>query len=279
LSAIAEDAVHLPDLSTLGAISVGEERLAPDDALKAARRHCKQIVTLNDNAAYPHSLRGSSCAIQMAGGHFIFCTGHQIADYPPDQIAVVPRIADQLTITCSAAHRPTVEGEDPNEDVNDVRALEIRPENYAFEGLSSEFLPLREEHLFPTGHVSPSGVFYALGFPSTRQKVDYDAHPRIQANQVLIKGSYDGTSANSPCIHRITMEADMPFDPDGMSGGPIYYLGGAPGTYFLGLAGMIVRGSSQSRTLHFIDSQYLWDVATSAINGGQQDSQPQTLEP
>lgn len=264
----------LPDLSDLSAIAVGPTRVSPELALKAARRHCKQILTLNADETYPHSLRGSSCAVQMAGGHFIFCTAHQIRDYPPDQIVVVPRIEDQLTITCSAAHKPTVEGEDPNEDVNDVRALEIRPENYAYEELGSEFLPLNSTRLFPTGNVSTSGIFYAVGFPSSRQRVEYEGSPQILANQILVKGRYEGPSPHAPRLHRLTMDIDELFDPDGMSGGPVYFIGGRPGAYFLGLAGMIVRGSSQSKTLHFLDSQYLWDVAESAMASNEPKSQP-----
>jgi hypothetical protein len=51
------------------------------------------------------------------------------------------------------------------------------------------------------------------------------------------------------------------FDADGMSEGPVFYIGGAPGSYFVGFAGMIMRGGKASNYLHFMAADFLIQMA------------------
>jgi hypothetical protein len=51
------------------------------------------------------------------------------------------------------------------------------------------------------------------------------------------------------------------FDADGMSGGPVFYTGGAPGSFFVGFAGMVMRGGENSSYLHFMAADFLIDMA------------------
>jgi hypothetical protein len=50
-------------------------------------------------------------------------------------------------------------------------------------------------------------------------------------------------------------------DADGMSGGPVFYIGGAPGNYFAGFAGMLMRGGSDANYLHFMSAGFMIDLA------------------
>jgi hypothetical protein len=72
-----------------------------------------------------------------------------------------------------------------------------------------------------------------------------------------VSGEYAGQS-NSPHLHRIKMGRKEIFDVDGMSGGPIFYLGTTGvGEYFAGFAGMIMRGGAKSDFIHFIDAEFM----------------------
>jgi hypothetical protein len=101
-------------------------------------------------------------------------------------------------------------------------------------------------------------------YPSERQVVDYE-ESRIQARPLEVPGIYDG-GTGSPHLHRIKMQREKPFDADGLSGGPIFYVGGSPGNYFAGFVGITVRGSATSDYLHFIATQHLIDIALDAAS-------------
>ena len=55
-----------------------------------------------------------------------------------------------------------------------------------------------------------------------------------------------------------------PMDADGMSGGPVFHIGGGPGSYFAGFAGMLLRGGRASAYLHFMSAGFLLDLALEA---------------
>jgi hypothetical protein len=44
--------------------------------------------------------------------------------------------------------------------------------------------------------------------------------------------------------------------------GPVFYIGGAPGDYFAGFAGMVMRGGRDQ--LHFMSAGFLIDLALEA---------------
>jgi hypothetical protein len=48
-------------------------------------------------------------------------------------------------------------------------------------------------------------------------------------------------------------------DADGMSGCPVFYIGRAPGDYFAGFAGVVMRGGGNH--LHFMSAGFLLDLA------------------
>jgi hypothetical protein len=52
------------------------------------------------------------------------------------------------------------------------------------------------------------------------------------------------------------------FNPGGMSGGPVFYLGGTLGDYFMGFAGIVIRGSKSSEILHFLAADFVRHFAS-----------------
>lgn len=138
-------------------------------------------------------------------------------------------------------------------------------ERYGVENLTSEFFPVEETNLWPTGTVKLP--FMVFGYPSSQQLFDEE---RIGARSVEVKATYDGGSA-SPHLQRIKLE--NPYDADGMSGGPVFYIGGAPGGYFAGFAGLLMRGGSKTSYLHFMGAGFLIDLALETETEPWADSQ------
>jgi hypothetical protein len=222
----------------------------------ALHKFCKNILVVTGDEQFPYSFRGSGTAVRIAGRHFLFCCRHQIGDCTPGQIAI--RISfEKRIISASTMRWPQVADGDQDGDSADFVVFEYFPEHHPVPNLTSEFFPLDEERIWPTGSVKLP--FMIFGYPSERQVVDYE-ESRIQANSLEVPGIYDG-GTSSPHLHRIKMQRDKPFDADGLSGGPIFYVGKSPGGYFAGFVGITVRGSATSDYLHFIAAHHLLNIA------------------
>jgi hypothetical protein len=217
-------------------------------------KFCKHIFVVTGDEQFPYSFRGSGTAVKIAGRHFLFCCRHQIGDCSPEQIAIRVSFGTQI-FSASTMRWPSVPDDDQDGDSSDFVVFEYFPEKYAAPNLTSEFFPLDERRIWPTG--STKLPFMIFGYPSSRQIVE---ESRTQANSLEVPGIYDG-GTSSPHLHRLKMQRDKPFDADGLSGGPIFYVGGSTGSYFAGLVGMTVRGSATSDYLHFIAAHHLLDIA------------------
>ena len=246
--------LDLAGLSRAKSVRVGALSHPAADAERVLHRYCKHIFVLNDSDEYPYSFRGSGAAIRFGAQHLMFCTSHQFSDLEPDRIAIVPSVARTKTITASTLH--VTHPHDPADDGEylDVRAFEFRVEKYDIPNLTSDFFSIDETSLWPSGSLS-THRFFVFGFPFKRQSVDFDT-PRIDARVVAVGATYDGKSA-ADWVHRIRMDRREPFDPDGMSGGPVFYLGRRGADFFMGFAGIVVRGSASSELLHFIEAGFL----------------------
>ncbi len=60
-----------------------------------------------------------------------------------------------------------------------------------------------------------------------------------------------------------------------MSGGPVFYTGRIGVSFFIGWAGMIMRGGDNSEYLHFLAAQHLiemvlhWPIIAASASAGQ----------
>jgi hypothetical protein len=243
-------------LGLTSALSVQVGSLWHDSMIleQVLRKFCKHIFVVTGDEQFPYSFQGSGTAVRIAGRYFLFCCRHQIGDCMPDQIAI--RISHEKQIIFASTMRwPQSPDGDEDGDSADFVVFEYLPKNYPVLNLASEFFPLDEERIWPTG--SAKLPFMIFGYPSERQVVDYEAG--IQANCLEVPGIYDG-GTSSPHLHRIKMQREKPFDADGLSGGPIFYVGGSSDRYFVGFAGITARGSATSDYLHFITAHHLINV-------------------
>jgi hypothetical protein len=216
------------------------------------QKFCKPIFALTDDSQFPYCLMGSGVAVKMADRHFLFCCRHQIRDYTPDKIAI-PLSFETKIISASTMRALAITDANRDDDVIDIAAFEYNVQDYGVANLTSEFFPIDDARIWPTR--SAQMPFMVFGYPSTRQLFD---ETRIGARSIEVQAVYDG-GTSSPHLHRITMEKAL--DADGMSGGPVFYIGGAPGSYFVGFAGTVMRGGKNSKYLHFMAADFLLHMA------------------
>jgi hypothetical protein len=198
---------------------------------------------------------GSATAIKMAGRHFVFCCHHQVREYTPDKIAI-PLSFEPKIMSATSMRRLAVTDENEGDDTIDVVAFEYNIDDYSVPNLTSEFFPADDRRIWPYG--SAQLPFMVFGYPSERQQFE---EVRIGTRSIEIQAIYDG-GTSSPHLHRVKIA--RAFDADGMSGGPVFYVGARPRSYFVGFAGMVIRGGRESNYLHFMAADFMLEMALQA---------------
>lgn len=225
-------------------------------------RFAKQLFILTNFPGVPYRLVGTGTAISSAGLHLLLCCHHQFRDAQPDQVAIHSFSANSM-ITGSRVIFPTVDENNADTDFIDVRAFEFRPGNYGIPNLSRDFFEISEENHWSR---SRAEMFLVLGYPSQLQNADYET-PEIKSRAVFVSTRYDGAS-HSPFVHRLRMERErLRFDADGMSGGPVFYIGRRDREFFVGFAGMTIRGGANTDILHFVSADFLLTFVDDVVSG------------
>ncbi len=237
-------------------LEVGRLVILARDLENYLKRFCKHLFILTGDNDHPYRLLGSATALKIRDRYLLYCCGHQIDDVDPSMVCFL-HAESNTTISGSRIIWPTKTAENTDVDWTDVRGIQYVPESYALANLSSHFF-----EIIPRRNVWPKDFrehFLIFGYPSERQRLDYQDGPslkHIHGVQTFTTGTYDGPS-NSPFVHRLKMSRTEVFNVDGMSGGPIFYLGTRGiGDYFVGFAGIIQRGGRESDYLHFLEADF-----------------------
>jgi hypothetical protein len=233
----------------------------PAGSLESAlKKYCKKLFIHTGVSEFPYEFFGSASALKIGSKHLVFCCGHQIDQYNPENVSIL-HVATNNTISGGRKIWPTVTDDNKDTDWIDVRALEYPIQQFEIPNLSSDFFSIeKHKNVWPiNSELGTKTVFLLYGYPTEHQVVDYEI-PRIHNVATCTTALYDGPS-NSPYVHRIRMTRKDVFDSDGMSGGPVFYLGSTGvGEYFVGFAGMIVRGSQTSDFIHFVEARFLLTI-------------------
>jgi hypothetical protein len=217
----------------------------------AVARYTKQIFCLTHHADCPYAFLGSATAVRFRNRSFLVWCRHQTKDYYPSDVAI-PIEAGKVLISGSRFLFIEPDLLNQDEDFVDLCAMEFPIEKYDSANLVSWFFRL-------TGAECWSGnedaQFFLFGYPTALRTVDYEI-PHVDVKQVVTSGRYHHASA-SRYLHCLEMTRTANFAADGLSGGPVYQLARTRDGYFVGLAGIIMRGSDTSDYIYFIDARFL----------------------
>lgn len=187
--------------------------------------------------------------------HLFAC--HQFKQHwVPDEIAFCIFKTDTI-ISATSMVEPILDEHNRDTDYVDARAFGFDIAKYDYSNLESEFFPATDERIWPEdSHNYPLLVY---GYPTCLQDVDYST-PKVASKAIEVTGLYDG-GTNSPHVNRIRLDRNSQFDADGMSGGPVFYIGRGRRGYFIGWAGMVIRGGGPAcEFIHFLSSRYLVEM-------------------
>ena len=200
----------------------------------------------------PYTLRGSATGVRYGSEFLLFCCQHQFKDYDHNDVVVAVDKAAKTLVSGSEARWPTPTPENHGEEFLDVCAMRFQPERYGEPALERGFFPLIDVDCW---NGSQDTHLFVYGYPSSFHNVDY-AVPHIDVKQVVTSGAVIGRS-HARGVVQIRMTRTNPFPADGLSGGPVFHLSRDHSGFFVGLAGLVMRGSQTSDYLHMLDVRYL----------------------
>lgn len=138
-----------------------------------------------------------------------------------------------------------------NEDFRDIYMLRVNMEEF-WDSTDSELYAWNiKRDFFDCSKLSLGEELFLLGFPFESRFVDYEVK-RIHFTKTVLRGIYDGPTTEEYC-HKLRLETSITLEQlDGLSGGTVFRYPRnleEPSQ----LVGLLVRGTSQSGIVHFID--------------------------
>ena len=119
---------------------------------------------------------------------------------------------------------------------------------------------------WPLGKPRAGDRLLIAGYPATDRDVDYKLC-RLKALGREIEGRYLQPSPSRWCHEMQLTELDGIDDLDGFSGSPVFLLAALRGDVAtVRLAGMLLRGSANSRRAHYVDAEVLVRFSRAARN-------------
>ncbi|OAF11428.1 hypothetical protein AYJ54_08390 [Bradyrhizobium centrolobii] len=218
--------------------------------------YTKQTFCLTGHPQYPYSFLGSATALRLGDKCFVLWCRHQTREYAPNDVTIP---IEGGTILVSGSRLLFVDDDESNtdEEFKDLQAMEFVPENYKSPNLEAVFFPLREDDVWKG---DPDAKFYLFGYPTELRSVDYEL-PHVHVGQVVTTGEYKGAS-HARYVHSLNITGKGSFAQDGLSGGPVYHVANDKDGFYIGLAGIMVRGGNQH--VHFIDVRFVLSLLRSA---------------
>lgn len=238
------------------AVRIGRLWVPGRQAENLLGNYTKQIFCLTGHETFPYSLLGSATAIRLADRCFLVWCRHQTKDYAPNDVT----IAIEGGKTLVSGSRFLFVNEDQtsmDEDFKDLCAMEFVTEDYKSPNLEAAFLPLVEDDVWQ-GDVHAQ--FYLFGFPTELRLVDYEL-PHLHVRQVVTSAEYFGQS-RAQHLHVLKVTGRKSFGQDGLSGGPVYHIARGKDGYYVGLAGIMMRGGNGH--VYYVDARFVLSLLKSA---------------
>ena len=223
---------------------------------KVLANYTKQIFCLTGHASYPYSFLGSATAVRFGDRCFVLWCQHQTREYAPNDVTI-PIEGDTALVSGSRFLFVKEDESSADEEFKDLQAMEFVPENYNSPNLEAAFFPLREGDVWKG---NPDANFYLFGYPTELRSVDYE-QPHVHVHQVVTTGQYNGAS-HAQYLHSLKITGKRSFTQDGLSGGPVYHVAKDNDGFYIGLAGIMVRGGNHH--VHFIDIRFVLSLPHSA---------------
>jgi hypothetical protein len=226
----------------------------------------RPVLFQNDSKECPISFGGSAFLVRFQDQRtFVVTAWHVLreSEFKPHQFSIQCRPDVNAFLRLGAHYR--IQGSDTfDTDQYDIVAWDVAPVSDAVYGHYKPYSvwPMEGNTIF-----TPAADYLYRGYPQQLRIPEY-------ATQSYDQGAISGSAkyigrTELECIRSLELNALGPIhDLDGVSGSPVFQVTKDVDTYSVpSFAGMIIRGSAQSRVALFVESRRIVDMLQGIVAG------------
>lgn len=203
---------------------------------------CAQLTYLTGVEEFPVALPGSCTLLKYKGRYFSICTRHQLNQIDSTDFGMVALPVGAIDgggtnfITCAGAVWTDKSLHDT--EYHEICVFDFTEQCLLHPDLGRRFFDIRGQH--PNFHIDWVLSTVAYGFPTNHVNYDFEAG-NIGVSRMRVPYRF-GPPDTDDAVHVLSIEGQTTIDPDGMSGGPTYFVLSTGGNEKVHLAGIAVTG-------------------------------------
>ena len=202
-------------------------------------KYCTSLGVWTGIEEFPIYVPGSATLLKYKSRFYMICTKHQLSQTEnlESVCLLTSGDADQTKCITSEGARWFDRSEDG--DYQQIVAFEYTDACKRIPSLQSMFFDFRGEH--PDIVVESIVAFITYGYPTSETDIDFEKR-KIRQSRLRILSHFTRPGSDDS-LHVIDPIRPLPFDPDGLSGGPTFCVTmERPGEYIAHFSGVTVRG-------------------------------------
>lgn len=224
----------------------------------------RPVIFEHDDSNYPYWGKGSSFLVANAKHYFWVTAEHVIKNLGgrAEALRIFPSDNSRISLPFNEQYAIKKDGGD-DEEYKDLYVLRINLSEFDATG----DLPLTaqdvETGLLPAEKLAVDDELWIIGYPAESNFIDVEARA-IKNTRSVIRAIYKGYSRSEHC-HTARIETSISLSSfDGLSGSPVFCLQPAKvsgeDVLFPMLAGMLLRGTAESKLVHFVSARVIKEL-------------------
>lgn len=224
--------------------------LIPSNNLQASlNRFAQNLIRFTHDADYKVQLIGSATGLDYRGAKFIVSTMHQVKNVDPRDVGIIVPVKSSYIssagFTCFHDSGPMKES-----DAQDLCAFDFTDQVAKNPVLERRFFKLGSDVFLADDDEVVAYLAYGCPFSDQRYNIVEDNHLGLVTRSMTCKS---GDISSDLSLGQCKLISQMEFDPNGLSGGPVFATVVTGAELPLKFAGIINR--SGSGTIHFLKAE------------------------
>jgi len=235
-----------------------------EDQLKRIRLCAKPILFETGFEEVPYGGAGTTFFVKVGSTVLLVSSRHAFGNYPLEKLLVFPNAETDNSIPFNKAF--SVANRDQNDpDFSDIVLARVDL-NKIHLATESNMVVLDLDKASDIWREAPSSQkYFIFGYPNERSNVDYE-ECKIFNNQSILVGNFIGASPSSYCFELKIIDSNGVLNFNGLSGSPVVSIPYKPkGKIDISFCGMVIRGTSPTSPIHFLDAKVIRHAISLAI--------------
>jgi hypothetical protein len=232
--------------------------------MHAFEETARPVIFEHEDSEYPYWGKGSSFLLANAKHYFWVTAKHVITNLRGTAEALRIFPADKSCISLPFNEQYVIKkGGEDDEEYEDIYVLRIDLSEFNATGDSPLTAQDVDTGLVPAEELAVNDELWIIGYPTESNFIDFEARA-IKNTRSVIRAIYKGYSVSEHC-HTARIETSVSLSSfDGLSGSPVFYLRaakvGGQDVQFPMLVGMLLRGTAESKLVHFVSAKVIKEL-------------------